>query len=98
VGGAAERRDVERILEFWTDDAIVYPPGLPPILGKAALRSYVQWSLAIPGFRITRTSSDARVSPDGQFAYLLCQNAGHGSRPHWAAGDHARPGGHHLAP
>jgi len=72
---AAECRDVERILEFWTDDAIVYPPGLPPIVGKAALRSYVQSSLAIPGFRITWTSSDARVSPDGQLAYLLSQNA-----------------------
>lgn len=72
---AAEGRDIERILEFWTEDAIVCPPGLPVVVGKAALRAYVQASLAIPGFRISWTSSDARLSPDGQFGYLLSQNA-----------------------
>jgi uncharacterized protein (TIGR02246 family) len=75
AAAAAEGRDVERILEFWTDDALVYPPGFPPVAGKAALRAYVQASLAIPGFRITWTSSDVRLSPDGQLAYLLSENA-----------------------
>jgi ketosteroid isomerase-like protein len=75
AAAAAQGRDIERILEFWTDDAIVYPPGLPAVVGKAALRSYVQASLAIPGFRISWTSSESNVSPDGQFAYLLSENA-----------------------
>jgi ketosteroid isomerase-like protein len=74
AAAAAEGRDVERILEFWTDDALVYPPGLPVVAGKAALRAYVQASLAIPGFHITWTSSDVWLSPDGQLAYLLGQN------------------------
>ena len=75
AAAAAEGRDIERILEFWTDDAVVYPPGLPVVAGKAALRAYVQASLVIPGFQISWTSSDARVSPDGQLAYLLGENA-----------------------
>jgi uncharacterized protein (TIGR02246 family) len=75
AAAAAEGRDVERILEFWTDDALVYPPGLPVVAGKAALRAYVQASLAIPGFQISWNSSDVRLSPDGQLAYLLGQNA-----------------------
>ena len=72
---AAEGRDIERILDFWTHDAVVYPPGLPVVAGKAALRAYVQASLAIPGFHLTWTSSDARISPDGQLAYLVGENA-----------------------
>jgi len=32
-------------------------------------------SLAIPGFHITWTSSDARISSDGQLAYLVGENA-----------------------
>ena len=50
---ASEGRDIERILSFWTDDAVVLPPDLPAIIGKAALRQYVESSLQVPGFRIT---------------------------------------------
>jgi uncharacterized protein (TIGR02246 family) len=79
---AAEQRDIERILEFFTEDAILYPPGLPVVAGKSALRNYVQTSLAIPGFHITWRSTEARVSPDGQLAYLLGQNAVTAPGPH----------------
>jgi ketosteroid isomerase-like protein len=72
---ASEGRDLERILSFWTDDAIVLPPALPAIIGKAALRQYVQSTLQIPGFRITWSTETAVLSPDGQFAYLLGNNA-----------------------
>lgn len=72
---ASEGRDVERILSFWTDDAVVLPPGLPPVVGKDALRQYVEGSMQIPGFRITWESKDATLSPDGQLAYLFSRNA-----------------------
>src|ERR671913_738864 len=68
-------REVERILSFWTDDAQVLPPGLPAFSGKAALRRYVEGALAIPGFHITWTTSEATLSPDGQLGYLLSTNA-----------------------
>lgn len=68
-------RDVERILSFWADDARVVAPGLPVFSGKAALRSYVEGALAIPGFHITWTTSEANLSPDGQMAYLLSRNS-----------------------
>jgi ketosteroid isomerase-like protein len=60
---------------FWTDDARVIAPGLSAFTGKAALRSYVEGALAIPGFHITWTTSEASLSPDGQLAYLLSRNA-----------------------
>jgi ketosteroid isomerase-like protein len=72
---ASEGRDVERILSFWTDAAVVLPPGLPAIIGKAALRQYVESSLQVPGFRITWATDEAVLSPDGQFAYLVGNNA-----------------------
>ena len=72
---ASEGRDVERILSYWTDDAIVLAPGLPAVVGKDALRGYVQGSLAIPGFHISWTSTDVQFSPDGQLAYMFSDNA-----------------------
>ena len=72
---AGEGRDVERILSYWTDDAVVLPPGLPPVVGKSALRGYVESSLQIPGFRITWSSSEAFFSPDGNLGYVFSKNA-----------------------
>ena len=72
---ASEGRDVDRILSFWTDDAVVLAPGLPTVAGKAALRRYVESSLQIPGFRITWTSTHATLTPDGRMAYMFSRNA-----------------------
>jgi uncharacterized protein (TIGR02246 family) len=72
---AAEGRDLERILSYWTDDAVVLAPGLPVVVGKDALRQYVQGSMQIPGFRISWTSADVTFSPDGNLAYMFSQNA-----------------------
>ncbi|HYN83087.1 MAG TPA: hypothetical protein VES88_16525 [Gemmatimonadaceae bacterium] len=32
---------MERIVSFWSDDAIVYPPGAPVLEGKWAIRNFV---------------------------------------------------------
>ena len=72
---ASEGHDIERILSFWTDDAVILAPGLPTVAGKAALRQYVQDSMRIPGFRISWTSSDVAFSPDGNLAYMFGRNS-----------------------
>jgi len=72
---ASEGSDLERILSYWTDDAVVLAPGLPVVVGKDALRQYVQGSMQIPGFRISWTSTDVTFSPDGNLAYIFSQNA-----------------------
>jgi ketosteroid isomerase-like protein len=72
---ASDGHDIERILSYWTEDAVVLPPGLPPIVGKPALRQYVLASLQIPGFRISWTSTDVTFSPDRNLAYLFSHNA-----------------------
>ena len=72
---ACEGRDTDRILSYWTDDAVVLPPGLPTIAGKTALRRYVESSLQMPGFQITWSSADIVLSPDGNLAYMFSKNA-----------------------
>ncbi len=37
AAAASEGRDLERVLSYWTDDAIVFAPGLPAVVGKDAL-------------------------------------------------------------
>jgi ketosteroid isomerase-like protein len=66
--------DVEKIVSYWSDDAVVIAPGQPVVKGKEALRKFVEDSKAIPGFSITWRGSDIQFSPDGQVAYLSGQN------------------------
>ena len=72
---ACEGRDIDRILSYWTDDAVVLPPAVPAIVGKTALRQYVESSLQIPGFQMTWSSADVVLSPDGNLAYMFSKNA-----------------------
>jgi ketosteroid isomerase-like protein len=71
---ASEGRDVDRILSYWTDDAVVFAPGFPPLIGKPAIREYVENSLRIPGFKISWKSTDATFSPDMKLAYMFGEN------------------------
>ena len=71
---ASEGGTVDEILSYWTDDAIVIPAGMPAVIGKDALRAYVEGSLAIPGFRISWSSSDAEVSGDETLGFVLSSN------------------------
>lgn len=71
---AATNGDVEAILSFWTDDATLLPPGMPPVVGKPALREYVNGSRSIPGFSIQWTTDQVEVSGDGSLAWILGSN------------------------
>ncbi len=66
-----EGKDIEKIVSYWSDDAHVLQPGLPPIDGKTAIRTFVSASLKIPGFKIHWVSEKPVLSPDGKMAYML---------------------------
>ena len=72
---AAAARDVEKVLSFWADDARVFPPGQPAVIGKEALREYDSGGFALPGFSIRWETSDFVVSASGDMAYGLGTNA-----------------------
>jgi ketosteroid isomerase-like protein len=69
-----ESKDVDKIVSYWTDDAVVIPPGQPIVKGKEALRKFVEESFKIPGFSISWKSSAIKFSPDGKLAYLYAEN------------------------
>ena len=74
AAAAAEGKDVEKIVSYWSDDAVVYPPGQPVAEGKAAIRAFVAASLKIPGFRVSWASEKPAFSPDGKMATLQGKN------------------------
>jgi len=67
---ASAGKDLEKIVSYWSDDAVVIPPGQPVLEGKAAIRAYVAASLQIPGFKIHWTSEKVVFSSDGKLAYM----------------------------
>ena len=72
---AAGTTDGERIVSFWTDDAVIYPPREIPVSGKTAIRKYVSESLKIPGFAIRWKPIAAVVSASGDLGYTTGTNS-----------------------
>lgn len=66
---AAEARNVDSTLSFWTTDARVIGPGQPPLIGHEAIRNMVAGGLATPGFSVTWHTTDVVVTPSGDVAY-----------------------------
>ena len=67
---ATAGKEIEKIVSYWSDDAVLIFPGQPVLEGKAAIRAYVTASLNTPGFKIHWVSQKPVFSPDGKFAYM----------------------------
>lgn len=67
---AAAGKDIDKVLSYWSDDALVIEPGQPIYEGKAAIRAYVAASFQIPGFKIHWVSEKPVFSADGSMAYM----------------------------
>jgi uncharacterized protein (TIGR02246 family) len=67
---ATAGKDLESILSYWTEDAVVMEPGQAPAQGKPAIREFVKQSLATPGFKIHWVSQPPVFSEDGTMAYM----------------------------
>jgi len=66
--------DIETILSYWADDAIVMAPDQPAVAGKAALREMVLGMQKIPGFSLTWEPERAVISSAGDIGYLIEHN------------------------
>ena len=49
---ATAGKDVEKVVSYWSDDAVLIFPGQPVLEGKAAIRAHVTASFNTPGFKI----------------------------------------------
>lgn len=70
ANAAAAGQDVEKIVSYWSDDALVIEPGQPVYEGKSAIRAYVAASLKTPGFKIHWVSEKPVFSADGTMAWM----------------------------
>ena len=60
---ATAGKDVENVLAYWTEDAVLIFPGQPVLEGKAAIRAYVTASFNTPDSRSTGSRKDLCSPP-----------------------------------
>ena len=80
---ATAGKDVEKVVSYWTEDAVLLFPGQPVFEGKAAIRAYVTASFNTPGFKIHWVSQKPVFSPDGKFAYMRGAGRAHAAWAKW---------------
>lgn len=71
---AAIERDVEKVISYWADDAVIMSPNEPAMKGTDAIRKMVTESMQIPGFEIAWEPQEAFVSQSGDLGYVLIKN------------------------
>ena len=65
---------IEKIVSYWADDAVMMPPGQPPLKGKKAIREMIEGTSKIPGFKISWEPLSVSVSKSGDMAYMIEHN------------------------
>ena len=68
---AAQTGDIDKILSYWSDDAMVISGNMPVTNGKPAIRQMVEGSLKMPGFKISWEPVSGSVSESGDLGYLV---------------------------
>ncbi len=71
---AVQSKDVERTVSFWSDDAVLMPPDMPPMAGKEAIHRYVSESMKLRGFSLTWRTEQVSLSASGDVAYATGRN------------------------
>ncbi len=68
---AAEAGDIERLFDYWTEDAVIYPPVGPTVEGLDAIREFVRAARAQLGFSLTWTPTGAEVAGKADIGYTF---------------------------
>ncbi len=72
---AVKAGNVDSILSYWSDDAVVMEPDRPAISGRDTLRKMVEGSRKDPHFSITWAPERVVVAQSGDLGYLIEHNA-----------------------
>lgn len=67
----ADSRNIDSILSYWDDDALVISAGEVPLKGKQAIRGMVEGSFNNPGFHIEWEPETAEIASSGDLGYLV---------------------------
>lgn len=71
---AAKGNDVDRIVSYWAEDAVVYPPGEAAVSGKPAIRKYIADKFKTPWFSISWKPAQVVVAASGDVGYTMGSN------------------------
>ena len=66
---AAATRDAEKVAAFYAEDVVVYPPGMPAAVGKAAATTIWKVVFFDPSASISWKSTHAEVSKSGELGF-----------------------------
>jgi len=66
--------DIDKILTYWSDDAMLMIPGLPTIKGKDAIRKMIEGSKGSAPKMSWDSPSSINVSESGDLAYVITKN------------------------
>ena len=67
----AQAGNVDAMLAYWSDDAIVIQPGQEVTRGREPLRAMIERMNKLPGFSISWEPIEARISDGGDMGYLI---------------------------
>jgi ketosteroid isomerase-like protein len=65
------RGDMEHVFEYWTEDAVIYPVGMPAVRGKPAIRQFVSANRSRKNFSLIVNPQEAVVSKAGDIGYTI---------------------------
>jgi uncharacterized protein (TIGR02246 family) len=66
--------DIDKIMTYWSDDAILMIPGLPTINGKDAIRKMIERSKGSAPKMTWDSPSSITLSKSGDLAYVITKN------------------------
>ena len=64
VHTAVEAQDIEGLMEFWADDALIMAPSMPAVEGKSAVRVFFENAFSAMSLEFDRSSVEVVVSGD----------------------------------
>ena len=68
---AAASGDTEKVLSYWSEDAVYISDSEGTLKGKNAIRQMIDESKNIPGFKISWEPTSAVISKSGDLGYLF---------------------------
>src|SRR5688572_4897629 len=71
----ASTNDVEKVLSYWAQDAVIMSNGQPALKGREAIRQMLAETSKIPGFAINWEPMEAFVSQSGDLGYVVAKTA-----------------------
>jgi uncharacterized protein (TIGR02246 family) len=64
-----EAKDLDKLVGFYTDDAVLMAPGAPSIAGKAAIQTMLKQMVADPALSLKFEATRIEVASGGDMAY-----------------------------